>query len=165
MDVVATAFALACLSVFPIGAWVEGTIIETMNAHVEDRIVLIEDLRGTISHMNIPIENADLLLSELPLSIASSHSYIVKEAESGHIGAASMMPGRSHDTESRVHLAPEDSPDTLYRSSSSQVGTGGGVFVLIGIILEPFSVSMPLQQLLVAFRVDGIDRIFYFLNM
>jgi hypothetical protein len=106
VDVVPATFALTCLSVLAFGAWVEGTIIETMNTHVEDRVILIEDLRGAISNMDIPIENADLLLSELFLCIASGHSDIVKEAESSHIGAASMMTGRSHDTESRVHLSP-----------------------------------------------------------
>ena len=165
MNVVPATIALSCLCVFPFGAWVEGTIIETMNAHVEDRVILIEDLRGAISHMDIPIENADLLLSELFLCIASGHCDIVKEAESSHIGAASMMARRSHDTESRVHLTPEDSPHTLYGSSGSQVGTGCGVFVLIGIILEPFSVFMPLQQFLVVLRVDRIDRIFHFLDV
>ena len=71
---------------------VETPLVISVNRNVENRWVFVEDLRGPISVVNIPVKYDDFLhCRNLFLNRSGSHTDIIKETESSYLFAVSMM--------------------------------------------------------------------------
>lgn len=105
-----------------------------MNRYKHHIRIIVEDFFSSISMMDIPIENADLLETKFSLSISSTYCHIIHIAESTSISFTCMMAWRTYSAESRGRLVMRaDSVDSLNDSTCSDCCTLESALIMISI--------------------------------
>lgn len=80
----------------------EFVVFPSMDGNEENAVVFVEDLRGAVSHVDVPVNDADFLNSEIPLGNPSSYWNIIKEAKAIDFAAASVVAWRPYYGESWI---------------------------------------------------------------
>jgi hypothetical protein len=92
LDIITQSSVFTYLLMLATSSRVETPLVISVNRNVENRWVVVEDLRGPISVVNIPVKDNDFLhCRNLFLNRSGSHTDIIKETESSYLFAVSMM--------------------------------------------------------------------------
>ena len=75
-----------------------------MCAEKEDGSIIIKNFLGTVTMMNIKVDNADPLYSPFFLNIAGCNCHIVEVAKAHGLIALGVVAGRSHGTKGVVEF-------------------------------------------------------------
>jgi hypothetical protein len=96
---------------------IKGVLVQ---AHVQDRRVILERMLRAVSMVYIPIENSNALNPMLLLGMTRTDRNIVEEAKPHGPVTLRVMPWRTDSTEGRVCLSGEHSINRCYNSTSRE---------------------------------------------